>query len=110
MTLSHNISKTFNQNIEGWLFESDAGFWKEPQIKAMMSSVPIGSLIILDLDSTFNEQYTRTESYYGQPFIFNNLNNFGGSIGLFGRFDRINQRTFEARNMPNRSGCQHLHS
>ena len=69
----------------------------------MMSSVPIGSLIILDLDSTLNEQYTRTKSYYGQPFIFNDLNNFGGSIGLFGRFDRINQRPYEARKMLNRS-------
>ena len=81
--------------MQAWLFLSD--FWKEPQIKAILSSAPIGSMILLDLDSTFQEQYTKTQSYFGQPFIFNDLNNFGGSIGLFGRFDRINNRIFQAR-------------
>ena len=85
--------------MQAWLFLSN--FWQEPQIKAILSSTPLGSMILLDLDSTYREQYSRTKSYFGQPFIFNDLNNFGGSIGLFGRFDNINQRPFEARHMVN---------
>ena len=85
--------------MQAWLFLSN--FWQEPQIKAILSSTPLGSMILLDLDSTYGEQYSRTRSYFGQPFIFNDLNNFGGSIGLFGRFDNINQRPFEARHMVN---------
>ena len=85
--------------MQGWLFlYSD--FWEEPQIKAILSGAPQGSMIILDLDSTYQEQYSRTQGYYGlQPFIFNDLSNFGGGLGLFGRWDNINQRPFEARNI-----------
>ena len=85
--------------MQAWLFLSD--FWQEPQIRAILSSASLGSMILLDLDSTYREQYSRTKSYFGQPFIFNDLNNFGGSIGLFGRLDNINQRPFEARHMIN---------
>ena len=87
--------------MQGWLF-SYGDFWQESQIKAILSSVPSGRMIILDLDSTHREQYTRTESYYHlQPFIFNDLSNFGGGLGLFGRFDNINRRPFQARHMQN---------
>lgn len=81
--------------MQGWLFLSD--FWQDPQIEALLTANPLGSMIILDLDSTFREQYTRTRFYYNQPFIFNDLNNFGGNLGLFGRLGTINQRVFEAR-------------
>ena len=87
--------------MQGWMF-SYGDFWQQPQIEAILSSVPSGRMIILDLDSTHNEQYTRTKSYYHlQPFIFNDLSNFGGGLGLFGRFENINRRPFEARNMQN---------
>ena len=83
--------------MQGWLF-SYSDFWQEPQIKAILSGAPQGSMIILDLDSTYREQYSRTQGYFGlQPFIFNDLSNFGGGLGLFGRLDNINQRPFEAR-------------
>eukprot|EP00095_Tigriopus_kingsejongensis_P010931 snap_masked-scaffold206_size259025-processed-gene-1.12 protein:Tk10931 transcript:snap_masked-scaffold206_size259025-processed-gene-1.12-mRNA-1 annotation:"PREDICTED: alpha-N-acetylglucosaminidase" len=81
--------------MQGWLFLEV--FWQEPQIKALLTSVSQGSMIILDLDSTYREQYTRTHFYFGQPFIFNDLNNFGGNTGLFGRLATINSRVFEAR-------------
>ncbi len=88
--------------MQGWLFSYSPDFWHEPQIRAILESVPSGKLLILDLDSTLNEQYTRTNSYYGlQPFIFNDLSNYGGAIGLYGRFDIINNRPHEARNMEN---------
>ena len=75
--------------MQGWMF-SYGDFWQAAQIEAILSSVPSGRMIILDLDSTHNEQYTRTKSYYHlQPFIFNDLSNFGGGLGLFGRFENI---------------------
>ena len=67
--------------MQAWLFLSD--FWQEPQIKAILSSTPLGSMILLDLDSTYGEQYSRTRSYFGQPFIFNDLyfKDSGSSLG-----------------------------
>jgi len=56
-------------------------YWKLPQAEALLTSVPIGKMLILDLYSTHEEQYTRTKSYFGQPFIFNDLSNFGGNPG-----------------------------
>ena len=54
-------------------------------------------MIILDLYSTHEEQYTRTSSYFGQPFIFNDLSNFGGRPGLFGHVETVNKGPALAR-------------
>jgi alpha-N-acetylglucosaminidase len=58
-------------------------------------------MLILDLASTNNEQYTRTDSYFGQPFIYNNLINFGGNYVLYDKVKTINTGVFEARQLPN---------
>ena len=81
--------------MQGWLFRF-GNFWHEPQIRAILSSVPRGKMVILDLDSTFLDVYSKTNSFYGlQPFIFNDLSNYGGSLGLYGRFGTINEKPFE---------------
>ena len=49
-------------------------------MSALLGSVGRGSMLVLDLDSANREQYTRTSSYYGQPFIFNMLHTFGGQV------------------------------
>ena len=54
-------------------------------------------MIVLDLASTTIAEYDRLDSFYGQPFIFNDLNNYGGNVGLFGRIDKINKGLMEAR-------------
>ena len=85
--------------MQGWLFKHSATFWQPEQVKALLTSVKKGEMIILDLASTETEMYDQFESFYGQPFIFNDLNNYGGNTGLFGRIGRINDRLFKARNM-----------
>ncbi|XP_070194729.1 alpha-N-acetylglucosaminidase-like isoform X3 [Littorina saxatilis] len=76
--------------MQGWLF-LDGSFWKGPQINALVNSVPQGRMIILDLMSELSPQYLRTNSYYGQPFIWCMLHNFGGTMELFGALDNINE-------------------
>ena len=77
------------------MFQSD--YWQLPQVEALLTSVPQGSMMILDLYSTHEEQYTRTNSYFGQPFIFNDLSNFGGNPGFFGHIENVNKGPFQAR-------------
>ena len=48
-------------------------------------------MLILDLMSETNAQYIRTKSYFGQPFIWCMLHNFGGTSELFGAIDNINE-------------------
>ncbi len=62
-----------------------------------------GSMIILDLASNAAEQYTRTNSYFGQPWIYNTLYNFGGTFVLYDKVSTMNSRVFEARQMANSS-------
>ena len=87
--------------MQGWLFLSP--WWGEQQMEAYLTAVPRGKMLLLDLDSTNREQYTRTKSYYGQPFIFNMIHTFGGALGMFGRKNSLNTRPFEARRMENSS-------
>ena len=83
--------------MQGWLFKEP--FWTRDRARALLLSVEVGSMIVLDLDSTYDSHALELDSYFGQPFIFNDLNNFGGNIGLFGRIDSINKNVIKARNM-----------
>ncbi|XP_043516169.1 alpha-N-acetylglucosaminidase, partial [Frieseomelitta varia] len=85
--------------MQGWLFVHDAAFWTEPRVEAFLTSVPLGRMIVLDLQSEQFPQYNRLKSYYGQPFIWCMLHNFGGTLGMFGSAQIINRRVFEGRNM-----------
>jgi alpha-N-acetylglucosaminidase len=75
--------------MQGWLFYSDRKFWKTPQIKALLQAIPNDHMIILDLATEIAPVWKRTEAYYGKPWIWNMLHNFGGNISMFGRIDEV---------------------
>lgn len=75
--------------MQGWLFHHGAKFWKPTQIKALLNAVPNDKMIILDLWSENHPVWQRTEAYYGKPWIWNMLHNFGGNISLYGRMDEV---------------------
>jgi len=89
--------------MQGWLFFSRAWFWKPPQIKALLHGVPIGRMIVLDLFAETEPVFTYTESFYGQPFIWCMLHNFGGNNGFFGQVESMNLGPFQALSFPNSS-------
>uniref|UniRef100_A0A8C5WDK7 Alpha-N-acetylglucosaminidase n=1 Tax=Leptobrachium leishanense TaxID=445787 RepID=A0A8C5WDK7_9ANUR len=82
--------------MQGWLFVSSPSFWKPAQIRALLHGAPIGRIVVLDLFAENSPVYQRTESFYGQPFIWCMLHNFGGNHGLFGQVESINSGPFEA--------------
>lgn len=47
-------------------------------------------MIVLDLQSELYPQYHRLPSYYGQPFIWCMLHNYGAVTGLYGSLEQIN--------------------
>ena len=73
--------------MQGWLFYSDRKFWKAPQIKALLDAVPNDHMLLLDLAAEIEPVWKRTNAFYGKPWIWNMLNNFGGNVNLFGRMD-----------------------
>ncbi|MEO6230253.1 MAG: alpha-N-acetylglucosaminidase [Ferruginibacter sp.] len=75
--------------MQGWLFYSDRKFWKEKQTEALLSAVPNNKMIILDLATEIEPVWKRTNAFYGKPWIWNMLNNFGGNTNLFGRMETV---------------------
>ena len=75
--------------MQGWLFYSDRKFWKAPQIKALLDAVPNEHMILLDLAAEIEPVWKRTNAFYGKPWIWNMVHNFGGNISMFGRMDGV---------------------
>ncbi|HEY9197540.1 MAG TPA: alpha-N-acetylglucosaminidase TIM-barrel domain-containing protein, partial [Mucilaginibacter sp.] len=75
--------------MQGWLFFSDRKFWKNEQIKALLSAVPDDHMIVLDLNTDYEPIWKRTEAFYGKPWIWNMLHNYGGNNSLFGRIESV---------------------
>lgn len=48
-------------------------------------------MLVLDLMSEINPQYERLDSYFGQPYIWCMLHNFGGTLGMHGTARRVNE-------------------
>ncbi|XP_009894127.1 PREDICTED: bifunctional coenzyme A synthase-like [Charadrius vociferus] len=87
--------------MQGWLFQHQPDFWQPAQVRALLHGVPLGRMIVPDLFAESKPVYQWTESFYGQPFIWCMLHNFGGNHGLFGTVEAINHGPFSARRFPN---------
>nr|WP_321412735.1 alpha-N-acetylglucosaminidase [uncultured Carboxylicivirga sp.] len=87
--------------MQGWLFYSHRDFWKAPQIKGLLSSIPDDNMIILDLATEIEPVWKRTEAYYGKQWIWNMLHNFGGNISMFGRIEKVAENPARALNDAN---------
>lgn len=83
-----------------WTFYFDKR-WTAPRLEAMTKAVPPGRMVYLDYVCEEVEFYKKTESFYGAPFIWNYLANFGGSTHLFAPLDKISPRIEEALRVPN---------
>ncbi|MFV0378868.1 MAG: alpha-N-acetylglucosaminidase [Mangrovibacterium sp.] len=75
--------------MQGWLFYSHREFWKAPQIKALLDTIPDDRMLILDLAAEIEPVWKRTEAFYGKEWIWNMLHNFGGNLSLFGRIATV---------------------
>jgi alpha-N-acetylglucosaminidase len=86
--------------MQGWMFHYNAAFWGPKQIKALLKAVPDDRMIMLDLYSESHPVWNRTDSYYGKPWIWNMLHNFGGNISLWGRMEAVAQGPSAALHAP----------
>lgn len=75
--------------LQGWMFVKNP-FWSDELLKAFLTAVPKGRMLVLDLQSENYPQYSRTNSFYGQPYIWCMLHNFGGTLGMHGSVDVVN--------------------
>ena len=76
----------------GWMFYYDREHWTPENIKAYLSAVPQGKVIILDYYLENTMVWKLTDRFYGQPYILCYLGNFGGNTRLAGHFRQTAER------------------
>lgn len=82
--------------LQGWLF-LDESFWTQERVDAYLSGADgRESMLLLDLYSEDNPQWQRTNSYSGRPWIWCELHDFGGNMGLFGQITNITVDSIKA--------------
>ncbi|EMD32578.1 glycoside hydrolase family 89 protein [Gelatoporia subvermispora B] len=90
--------------LQGWLFFSSEAFWTNERIEAYLGGVPTNdSMIVLDLYSEAQPQWNRTSSYFGKQWVWCELHDYGGTIGLEGNLDAITTGPIAALNSPGSS-------
>ncbi|XP_023004465.1 alpha-N-acetylglucosaminidase [Cucurbita maxima] len=82
--------------MQGWLFYSDSTFWKPEQMKALLHSVPFGKMIVLDLFADVKPIWKTSSQFYGTPYVWCMLHNFGGNIEMYGVLDAISSGPVDA--------------
>lgn len=90
----------------GWLFYYQRKHWTPERVEAYLTAPPAKNQLMLDYFCEFYEVWPTVESFYGTPFIWCYLGNFGGNSPLTGNIKEINRR-FEntlANAGPNVSG------
>ena len=79
-----------------WLFYNERKYWFEgdtdDRVKAFLTSYPADKSILLDYYCERMEVWRKTQSYYGIPFIWCYLGNFGGNTFLAGDIKDIDAR------------------
>ena len=68
----------------GWMFLSSQNMWTKERIQAYLNACPSGKVKILDYRGEYNEAWERTENFFGAPFIWCYLGNFGGNHNIEG--------------------------
>lgn len=87
--------------VQNWMFVSDPLLWPKTRVQAFVTAVPNGRMLVLDLQSEQWPQYYLYEQYFGQPYIWCMLHNFGGTLGMFGSMPTIATSPYEARSAVN---------
>lgn len=81
--------------------------WNENPRAAIYEQIPKGDIVVLDLASEIKPQWgdpdtpsktPRPNGYDGQDWLWCMLLNFGGNVGLHGRFDNVIDGYYKAKN------------
>lgn len=75
-----------------WLFHHKAKMWTPERVEALVSAAPRGKMMLLDYYCENVELWRKTSSFYGQPYIWCFLGNFGGNTVFAGDFETVNKR------------------
>ncbi|MDE3054934.1 MAG: alpha-N-acetylglucosaminidase, partial [Gemmatimonadota bacterium] len=75
--------------IQAWFLVNDARFWQDPQAEALLGAVPDDRMVVLDLWDDAVPAWQTRRAFYGKPWVFDVLYNFGGKVSVGGDLPRM---------------------
>jgi len=75
--------------IQAWFLVYQAKFWRDPQAQALLGAVPDDHMLVLDLWGDRSPAWKARKAFYGKPWIWNVLYNFGGKVSVNGDMPKI---------------------
>ena len=77
--------------LQSWPFVVyNTDFWQPPQAEALFRSVPPGRLLVVDLYCEVTPGWSQFDvAFYGQPWVWCIIQNFGDHVSLHGGLDAI---------------------
>jgi alpha-N-acetylglucosaminidase len=75
--------------LQGWFLYYQAKFWQEKQARAFLGAVPDDRMLVLDLWGDSHPVWQARQGFYGKPWIWNVLYNFGGKVTVNGDLPSI---------------------
>jgi alpha-N-acetylglucosaminidase len=80
----HDADSLATWVLQGWFLYYQASFWKETEAHALMGAVPDDRMLVLDLYGDRHPVWSERDAFYGKPWIWNVLYNFGGQVSVSG--------------------------
>lgn len=75
-----------------WILYADPAHWTPVTAKAYLQGVPQGRMMLLDYYCEHTEEWKLFDSFYGQPYIWCYLGNFGGNSFLASPINDVEKR------------------
>ncbi len=76
--------------LQGWVFSCGKEFWTQPRIKAFLDAVPNEQMLVLDLFCEADPQWSKTQAFYGKPWLWCNVHIFGDVVNVGGETLKVN--------------------
>lgn len=75
-----------------WVFYYKRKSWTTERLRAYLTAVPNNKLVLLDYFCENTEVWRTTEGFFGQPFVWCYLGNFGGNTMLVGNINELENK------------------
>lgn len=98
----HDADSEATWALQGWFLYYQANFWREPQARGFLGAVPDDHLLVLDLWGDAHPVWKTRDAFYGKPWIWNVLYNFGGKVSVNGNLPAIAKNLEDALTSPDR--------
>ncbi len=77
--------------LQGWFLFFKKDFWQTPQANAFFTGIPKDKVLVLDLYGEKNPVWDKTESFFGQPWIWNVICNEDQKVNMSGDLNAMQE-------------------